>query len=159
MTIHPIHGYLCSGRTIFAQDLQRTTGSVNLSLDEWVTTLTGDPVRLDPELQDRAFGLVLDLTSPACQMTSRWLGTALPEVKATSVIRPRATLGISWSCHAPQEWQQTYAVQNWGAFRERFATGIHGYLILSIDIRKSTLVQKESQVLSGSTAVLAGRGA
>ena len=60
-TVHLIHGYLCSGKTTFAKELERHTSGVRSSLDEWMTALTGDPVHLDDELYERLYGLVMGL--------------------------------------------------------------------------------------------------
>lgn len=57
--MHIIHGYLCSGKTTFAKQLEQTTGGVRSSLDEWMTALTGDPVHLDDELYERLYALVM----------------------------------------------------------------------------------------------------
>jgi len=60
-TVHLIHGYLCSGKTTLAKELERRTGGVRFSLDEWMTAVTGDPIRLDDELYERLYGLVMGL--------------------------------------------------------------------------------------------------
>jgi predicted kinase len=60
-TVHLIHGYLCSGKTTFARQLEERLGGVRYSLDEWVTALTHDPVHLDDELYERLYALAMDL--------------------------------------------------------------------------------------------------
>jgi predicted kinase len=57
-TAHLVHGYLCSGKTTFARELEARTGGVRISLDEWMIELTGDNVHLDDELYERLFDLV-----------------------------------------------------------------------------------------------------
>lgn len=51
--VHLIHGFLCCGKTTFAKELERRTGGVRISLDEWLIALTGDTVRLEQELVER----------------------------------------------------------------------------------------------------------
>ena len=60
-TVHLIHGYLCAGKTTFAKDLERRSGGIRLSLDEWVITLTGEAVHLDDRFYDRLYRLLADL--------------------------------------------------------------------------------------------------
>ena len=49
-TIHLIHGYLGSGKTTFAKDLERQTGGLRISRDDWLIGLSQDHVVLDPVL-------------------------------------------------------------------------------------------------------------
>lgn len=58
--VHMLHGYLCSGKTTFARELEATTGGVRISLDDWMIELTGDDVHLDDELYERLFHMVTD---------------------------------------------------------------------------------------------------
>jgi predicted kinase len=60
-TVHLVHGFLCCGKTTFAKALERRTGGVRISLDKWLVALTGDPVRLEPELVERVHALTLQL--------------------------------------------------------------------------------------------------
>lgn len=60
-TIHLVHGYLGSGKTTFARDLQRETGGLRLSIDEWTVTLSDDPVHLDRELFQKVWLLMAGL--------------------------------------------------------------------------------------------------
>jgi len=60
-TVHLLHGYLCCGKTTFAKDLEERCGGVRLSLDEWLTRLSGDVVHLDEELFERAYALITEL--------------------------------------------------------------------------------------------------
>lgn len=57
-TVHLVHGYLCSGKTTFARELEARTGGVRISLDEWMIELTGDNVHLDDDLFERLFGVI-----------------------------------------------------------------------------------------------------
>jgi predicted kinase len=57
-TVHMLHGYLCSGKTTLARELEASTGGVRISLDEWMIELAGDNVHLDDELYDRLFHVV-----------------------------------------------------------------------------------------------------
>lgn len=52
-TVHLIHGYLCTGKTTFATQLSDRIAGVRISLDEWMTTLSADQVRVDDELLER----------------------------------------------------------------------------------------------------------
>ena len=58
-TVHLIHGYLCSGKTTFAKELEQRTNGVRFSLDEWMTALTWDPIHLDDDLYERLYALVM----------------------------------------------------------------------------------------------------
>jgi predicted kinase len=60
-TAHLIHGYLCSGKTTFAKELEQRTGGVRFSLDEWMTALTDDAVHLDDALYERLYGITMGL--------------------------------------------------------------------------------------------------
>jgi hypothetical protein len=60
-TVHLIHGYLCCGKTTFAKQLEKRTGGVRFSLDEWMTALTGDPVHLDDEFYERLYEMMMGL--------------------------------------------------------------------------------------------------
>lgn len=60
-TVHLVHGFLCCGKTTFAKAMERRTRDVRISLDEWLVALTGDPVRLEPELVERVHALTLQL--------------------------------------------------------------------------------------------------
>lgn len=60
-TAHLIHGYLCCGKTTFAKELETRTGGIRFSLDEWMTTLTGDSVHLDDGHYERLYGLMMEL--------------------------------------------------------------------------------------------------
>jgi predicted kinase len=60
-TVHAIHGYLAAGKTTFAHELEAQTGGVVISLDEWTIRLSGDDVRLDPDLFDRVCSLLNEL--------------------------------------------------------------------------------------------------
>lgn len=60
-TVHLIHGYLCSGKTTFASELERRCAGIRLSLDEWMIRLTGEPVHLDDDLYERLYRLAAEL--------------------------------------------------------------------------------------------------
>jgi predicted kinase len=60
-TVHLIHGYLCSGKTRFAKELEKRTGAIRLSLDEWVIAVSGENEHLDDQIYERVLGLVTDL--------------------------------------------------------------------------------------------------
>jgi predicted kinase len=59
--VHLIHGFVCCGKTTFAKELERRTGGVRISLDEWLMAVTGDPVHLDQELVERLHAQMLRL--------------------------------------------------------------------------------------------------
>ena len=60
-TVHLIHGYVCSGKTQFAKELQERTGAIRLSIDEWLTAISGDNRDLDDEFFERVQRLLMDL--------------------------------------------------------------------------------------------------
>ena len=60
-TAHLVHGYLGSGKTTFARELERRTGGLLISIDEWTIALSDDPVHLDRELFDRLWLLLANL--------------------------------------------------------------------------------------------------
>ncbi len=60
-TVHLIHGYLCTGKTQFAKELEKRTGAIRLALDEWVIAASGENEHLDDQIYERVLGLVTDL--------------------------------------------------------------------------------------------------
>jgi predicted kinase len=60
-TVHLIHGFLCCGKTTFAKELESRTGGIRISLDEWMTELTGDPVHLDQPFVERIYAQMMRL--------------------------------------------------------------------------------------------------
>lgn len=60
-TIHLIHGYLGSGKTTFARRLEAETGGLRISIDDWTSTLSNDPVHRDRELFERVWRLMAHL--------------------------------------------------------------------------------------------------
>jgi predicted kinase len=60
-TVHLIHGYLCSGKTTFAKQLEQRSGGVRVSLDEWMIRLTGENVRHDDEIYERLYALMAEI--------------------------------------------------------------------------------------------------
>jgi predicted kinase/predicted N-acetyltransferase YhbS len=60
-TVHAIFGYLGSGKTTLARQLEYRTGGVRLSIDEWTIGLSGDDVNLDPDIFSRTWGLLGEL--------------------------------------------------------------------------------------------------
>src|ERR1017187_10193111 len=60
-TVHLIHGYLGSGKTTFAKDLERRTGGLRITLDDWTIGLSEDHVSVDYALLDRVTTLLNDL--------------------------------------------------------------------------------------------------
>lgn len=52
-TVHMIHGFLCSGKTRFAKELEGQIGAVRLASDDWTIAASGDWEHLDRDLYDR----------------------------------------------------------------------------------------------------------
>jgi predicted kinase len=52
-TVSMIHGFLCTGKTRFANTLEAETGAVRLTLDDWTIAASGDREHLDRTLYDR----------------------------------------------------------------------------------------------------------
>ena len=54
-------GFLGTGKTTFARELERSTGGVRISIDEWTIGLSGDDFTLDSELFSRTWNLLTGL--------------------------------------------------------------------------------------------------
>jgi predicted kinase len=60
-TVFAIAGFLGTGKTTFSRELERSTGGVRISIDEWTIGLSGDDFTLDQELFSRTWNLLNEL--------------------------------------------------------------------------------------------------
>jgi predicted kinase len=60
-TVFAVAGFLGTGKTTFSRELERATGAVRISIDDWTIGLSGDDFALDPELFSRTRSLLTDL--------------------------------------------------------------------------------------------------
>jgi predicted kinase len=60
-TVFAVAGFLGTGKTTFSRELERATGGVRISIDEWTIGLRGDDSALDPVLFSRTRNLLIDL--------------------------------------------------------------------------------------------------
>jgi predicted kinase len=60
-TVFAVAGFLGTGRTTFSRELERATGGVRISIDEWTIGLSGDDFALDPEIFSRTRNLLDEL--------------------------------------------------------------------------------------------------